>query len=135
MQKVKLKSNGKVFASIFAILLSFIGPAWATNPSFMLNNEKLRFGGGGQGQASYSYVNSINASGLLQQPFYRSTDAQSNPVWYKLTFSSNPLNMMIATGTGSAHWSGEQSQPVRQVILMDTMGCFSWTIWSLILQV
>jgi hypothetical protein len=46
---------------------------------------------------------SVNAWGLFVQPWYYS---QSASTWYKLTFSSYPLDTAVGIGYGSSHWSG-----------------------------
>jgi serine protease len=62
---------------------------------YPLNNLKLRFGTGSE--------NSVNAKGLLQQPFYKSS-VDNN--YYKLTYSSYPLDFAIGSGTGGPNWTG-----------------------------
>jgi len=56
----------------------------------VMDNTALRFGNGNQ--------HSINSVGLFEQPFYRSPDSGQ---YFKLTFSSFPLDMAIGTGTRS----------------------------------
>jgi hypothetical protein len=85
--------------------------AWATPASFMVNNEKLRFGGAGQASTTYSFVDSIADSGLLEQPFYKS----ANGNWYKLTYSSYPLNLAIGSGTNGPNWSTSTVQDVSSL--------------------
>ena len=68
----------------------------------MLNNEKLRFGGGGAGSSSFSYVDSVAVNSMLEQPFYKSSDNN----WYKLTYSTYGLNMTLGSGTSGSNWSG-----------------------------
>ena len=75
------------------------------NAIYHLNNERLRFGGNsncrtGCADAAFSVVNSITSGGNLLQPFYRSG---SN--WFKLTYSTYPLNIAIGTGSGG-NWTG-----------------------------
>ena len=55
----------------------------------VMDNTALRFGSGNQ--------HSINSVGLFEQPFYRS----SSGVYFKLTFSTFPLDMAIGTGNRS----------------------------------
>ena len=85
-----------VFISMSAVA------AVAAVPDIMLNNDKLRFGGGGAGTSSFTYVDSVATNGMLEQPFYKSSDGN----WYKLTFSTYALNMTLGSGTGGANWSG-----------------------------
>ncbi|WP_145943860.1 lectin-like domain-containing protein [Candidatus Rhodoluna planktonica] len=61
----------------------------------VLTNGAMRFGNGSQ--------SSIDGKGNFQQPFYWS--AASNQ-FFKLTYSSYPLDMAIGSGTQSQHWSG-----------------------------
>jgi hypothetical protein len=68
----------------------------------VLDNVALRFGSGNQ--------NSINAKGLFEQPFYRSI----NGVYFKLTYSSYPLDMAIGSGTGS-NWTGSNVQDLSSL--------------------
>jgi uncharacterized repeat protein (TIGR02543 family) len=66
--------------------------AEAPTSPIVLSNDMLRFGTG--------YENSINATGNLQQPFYR--DDLGN--WRKLTFSSYPLDFEIMEGGDGTNW-------------------------------
>jgi hypothetical protein len=66
-----------------------------STPICVFSNQNLRFGTGSE--------NSINNAGLFVQPWYYSYSGNS---WYKLTFSSYPLDTAIGTGFGSSHWSG-----------------------------
>lgn len=78
---------------------------------YMLDNNRLRFGGNtscSSGCTNFSTVNSINNGGNLLQPFYRSGDT-----WYKLTFSTFPLDMAIGTGSGS-NWTGSAVVDTQQ---------------------
>ncbi|MEI6363641.1 MAG: fibronectin type III domain-containing protein [Actinomycetes bacterium] len=56
------------------------------------DNGNLRFGTGSE--------NSVNTSGNLQQPWYKSNQ------YYKLTYSSYPLDLAVGTGTNGSNWSG-----------------------------
>ena len=76
--------------------------AFAVVPDVMLNNEKLRFGGGGQNSSSFSYEDSVAANAMLEQPFYKASSGN----WYKLTYSSYGLSMTLGSGTGGSNWSG-----------------------------
>ena len=87
--------------NILATLLIVFGFLPATNiaasaatPSFYaLDNGKIRFGTGSE--------NSVNATGQLQQPWYF-----NGSTWYKLTYSSYPLDMQISTGgDGTSNWN------------------------------
>lgn len=61
----------------------------------VLNNGKLRFGNGAQ--------DSVNGNGNLLQPFYYDP---GDTTWYKLTFSSLPLNNAVALGgSGADEWN------------------------------
>lgn len=105
------------FKSLTSVVLAFVTissffasvtPATASSPtcptSFcVLDNEILRFGSGNEGQPTYTpNENSINEVGLFNQPFYKSADGN----WYKLTFSSYPLDMAIGSGTVGSNWTG-----------------------------
>ena len=68
----------------------------------VLGNANLRFGHAGRSGDS-SQRNSITATGDLSQPFYYNSAAAT---WFKLTYSTYPLDMAIGTGTGSDHWTG-----------------------------
>jgi hypothetical protein len=56
----------------------------------VMDNTALRFGNGNQ--------HSISSEGLFEQPFYRSPISGE---YFKLTYSSYPLDMAIGTGTRS----------------------------------
>jgi len=64
----------------------------------------MHFGNGnGLSHTTYTpYENSINNIGLFNQPYYKS----ANGTWYKLTYSSYPLDMAIGSGTGGGNWTG-----------------------------
>jgi hypothetical protein len=96
---------------VFRVLASFLVAgflalsavaAFAVVPDIMVNNEKLRFGGGGADSSSFTYVDSVAANSMLEQPFYKSSDGN----WYKLTYSTYGLNMTLGSGTGGSNWSG-----------------------------
>lgn len=57
----------------------------------VLNNNRVRFGNGTE--------NSINQAGLVNQPWYFSSVANT---WKKLTYSSYPLNMAVSVGSAGA---------------------------------
>lgn len=87
--------------SLLASLLIVFGFLPATNiaaqaaaPAFYaLDNGRIRFGTG--------YEDSVNSTGQLQQPWYA-----SGSTWYKLTYSSYPLDMQVATGgVGTTNWN------------------------------
>ena len=65
----------------------------------VIANDYLRFGTGSE--------TSIQTSGNLAQPWYYQSGS-----WYKLTFSSYPLDMAVGTGTGSSLWHGTTVQDV-----------------------
>jgi hypothetical protein len=71
--------------------------------SMVLDNLALRFGNGTQ--------NSINTKGLFEQPFYRSASGS----YFKLTYSSYPLDMAIGSGTGSSNWTGSVVQDLDRI--------------------
>lgn len=72
-----------------------IGSFGCSMPICVLANSYMRFGTGSE--------TSVNAWGLFQQPWYYSSTAST---WYKLTFSSYPLDTAIGTGTSGPNWSG-----------------------------
>ena len=84
--------------SLIAICLAFsiLNPiqAQATTPTFYaFDNGKIRIGTGSE--------NSVNTNGTLQQPFYK-----SGSTYYKLTFSSFPLDIAIGIdGDGTNNWN------------------------------
>ncbi len=57
----------------------------------IINNNRIKFGNGSSGTGSYE--NSINSSGLLNQPFYYNGSS-----WRQLTFATYPLDMAVAAG-------------------------------------
>ena len=59
------------------------------------DNTALRFGNTNQ--------HSVNSVGLFEQPFYQSPLDQN---YYRLTFSTYPLDMAVGIGTGTGHWTG-----------------------------
>lgn len=94
-----------------ALLISAFGgiaPAKATSSTCpttycILDNGILHFGSGGHNNTTYTpNQNSVNSIGLFNQPFYKS----ANGKWYKLTYSSYPLDMAIGSGTGGPNWTG-----------------------------
>ena len=95
---------GGLFSSLFALAPVHVGVASATvtpcpTTTCVLDNGALRFGNGTD--------NSVNVYGNLQQPFYLSP-ADSN--YYKLTYSTYPLDMAVGSGTGGSNWSGATVQ-------------------------
>ena len=95
---------GGLFSSLFALAPINVGAVSASatpcpTSTCVLDNGALRFGNGSN--------NSVNEYGNLQQPFYRSP-ADSN--YYKLTYSSYPLDMAVGSGTGGSNWSGSTVQ-------------------------
>ena len=95
---------GGLFSSLFALAPINVGAVSASatpcpTSTCVLDNGALRFGNGSD--------NSVNEYGNLQQPFYRSP-ADSN--YYKLTYSSYPLDMAVGSGTGGTNWSGSTVQ-------------------------
>jgi len=68
----------------------------------VIANAYLRFGTGSE--------TSIQTSGNLAQPWYYQSGS-----WYKLTYSSNPLDMAVGTGTGSSLWHGTTVQDVSNL--------------------
>jgi hypothetical protein len=80
--------------------------ASATDATYVFDNGRLRFGGGGQGSATpASREASIDGFGNLKQPYYWSAAASR---WYKLTYSVYPLDLAVGSGTGGGNWSGAQ---------------------------
>ena len=72
-----------------------VGSMGCTAPACVFANSALRFGSGTE--------MSVNAWDLFVQPWYYSRSGNS---WYKLTFSSYPLDTAVGIGSGSSHWSG-----------------------------
>lgn len=109
MSKLTRYSHLLVSAIVGVSLLVGIAPAKATSSSCpttycVLDNDIMRFGSGGQGSNTYTpSQNSVNSSGLFNQPYYWSA---VDSVWYKLTYSSYPLDMAIGSGTGGSNWTG-----------------------------
>lgn len=73
-----------------------------TTNNLVFNNGNLRFGNGTQA--------SLNSNGLLEQPWYFDNTSvvsgQTRNAWYKLTYSSYPLNMEVgAGGDGTSSWN------------------------------
>ena len=102
--------------------------AAATTPAFqMFDNGKMRFGGnaGDNCYAGCTTVStpesSLSALGLLKQPFYYSSAASK---WFKLTYSTYPLNLAIGTGTGGTNWSGAHVADITSLtgLTTDTTG-------------
>jgi hypothetical protein len=58
----------------------------------ILNNGQRRIGNGGE--------NSINASGNMQQPFYK-----NGTTWVKLTYNTYPLDIRWGVGGTGANWN------------------------------
>jgi hypothetical protein len=83
--------------SLFNITQSIdvVGTNGCTASACVFANPWMRFGTGTQ--------TSINAQGLFLQPFYFSPLTNT---WYKLTYSSYPLDTAIGTGTTGPNWSG-----------------------------
>lgn len=109
MKKLTRISHLFIAALMGASLLVGITPAKATSSTCpttycVLDNGIMRFGSGGQASATYTpSQNSVDPSGLFNQPFYWSAQ---DSVWYKLTYSSYPLDMAIGSGTTGANWTG-----------------------------
>ncbi|MEY2900146.1 MAG: hypothetical protein RL247_312, partial [Actinomycetota bacterium] len=97
------------------------GSAHASVTDFMINNEVLRFGGGGHNQTSYSYVDSIADSGMPEQPFYKNASG----TWRKLTYSNIPLSMTLGSGTGGSNWSGSNVMTGTDYIGITTLSGLS----------
>lgn len=72
-----------------------VGSTGCTASACVFANPSLRFGTGSE--------NSVNNWGLFVQPWYYSYIANA---WYKLTFSSYPLDTAVGTGSGGPNWSG-----------------------------
>lgn len=109
MNKITRFSHLLVAALIGSSLLVGVTPAKATSTACpttycVLDNGIMRFGSDGEQSATYTpNENSVNTSGLFNQPFYWSA---LDSVWYKLTYSSYPLDMAIGSGTGGPNWTG-----------------------------
>lgn len=93
----------KLYLQIFWLLYIFstvtsidiVGTKGCTASACVFANSWLRFGTGSQ--------TSINSQGLFVQPFYFSQLANT---WYKLTYSTYPLDTAIGTGSTGPNWSG-----------------------------
>ena len=72
-----------------------IGSTGCTAPVCVFSNPYLRFGTG--------LETSVNNWGLFVQPWYFSRVANT---WYKLTYSSYPLDTAVGTGTTGTNWIG-----------------------------
>lgn len=77
-----------------ALSLSF-GTAVSATETKVINNSALRFGNGTE--------DSLTGDGLLKQPFYYSSGADT---FYKLTFGTYALDMAVGFGTGGSNWTG-----------------------------
>ncbi len=81
----------------------------------VLDNGRLRFGNGA--------VESVNIRGNLEQPFYYSVPASQ---WYKLTYSSYPLDNAIGiNGTDTNEWNNSGNvvdNPTLTDQVVDTSG-------------
>ena len=81
--------------SLTALLSLGISPAVASGPE-VIDNTAIRFGNGTE--------SSVDSYGLLKQPFYYSA---ADDRYYKLTYSTYPLDLAIGIGTGNtSHWDG-----------------------------
>jgi hypothetical protein len=77
----------------------------------MVDNGRLRFGGGGQESSTVPNPrDSVTGTGMFAQPFYWDEVRQR---WYKLTFSDYPLDIAVGAGAGNrkandsaGHWTG-----------------------------
>lgn len=66
--------------------------------NLVFNNGLLRFGNGSQA--------SLNSTGQLEQPWYFDNVTSGRNGWFKLTYSSYPLDMQIgAGGDGTSSWN------------------------------
>jgi hypothetical protein len=86
--------HGAGAIALFLCVLFGAGPASAQS-FYVFDNGNIRFGNG-------SNQNSINGSGNLLQPWYRGGDGN----FYKLTYSSYPLDIAFGAGSGGANWTG-----------------------------
>jgi predicted RNA-binding protein with TRAM domain len=71
--------------------------------SYWMNNDLMQFGvqTNAASNAQLSAKASVNQYGSLEQPFYYNGSA-----WYKLTYSSYPLDLAIGVGgTGTSEWN------------------------------
>ena len=85
-----------------------------STPICVFSNQNLRFGTGSE--------NSINNAGLFVQPWYYSYISNT---WYKLTFSTYPLDTAIGTGYGSSHWSGSSIVDLYSLIPTNIINDYS----------
>ncbi|MGA1475002.1 MAG: hypothetical protein ACO4AI_07525, partial [Prochlorothrix sp.] len=81
------------------------GSAGTVN-QLVFNNGYLAFGTGSHQQVSAANTSAVNPQGLLTQPNYFDNVTAGRNAYYKLTYSSNPLNLEIGTGTGGTRWNG-----------------------------
>ncbi|MEO8103155.1 MAG: Ig domain-containing protein, partial [Betaproteobacteria bacterium] len=83
------------FASV--MLFALLAAAWPVEAYESFQNGRLRFGTGTQA--------SVNSLGNLQQPFYYDS-VLAGGGWYKLTYSSYPLDNAIGVGgDGTSNWN------------------------------
>jgi len=89
-----IKRYGVGRCAVVAAVLS-LGMVNAASAYEVFDNGKLRFGTGSEA--------SVNANGNFQQPFYYDTTLSQ---WYKLTYSSYPLDNAIGIdGDGTNEWN------------------------------
>ena len=74
--------------------------------SYIFDNGKLRFGNGTE--------HSLNQYGNLLQPFYYSSQSDE---YYKLTYSTYPLDIAIGIGQNTDHWTG--STVIESPVIQD----------------
>lgn len=99
---IRMTSGGQVrTASVTGTSSIVATPCPTTYCSF--DNGALHFGNPNQGQTTYTVTqSSINSIGLFNQPYYKSpVDGK----WYKLTYSTYPLDMALGTGTSGTNWT------------------------------
>ncbi len=80
--------------SAFVSMALVIGQTSSATTIQVINNSALRFGNGTEA--------SITDRGLLKQPFYFSSSANT---FFPLTFSSNPLDFAFGYGTSGSNWT------------------------------
>ena len=87
------------------------GSTGSSDNDLVFDNGYLAFGAGSAGLATAVNTAAINSSGQLNQPnfFDQSPDGTGRKLWYKLSYSTYPLNFQIGAGTGGTNWTGNNT--------------------------
>ncbi|HEX4858920.1 MAG TPA: Ig domain-containing protein [Usitatibacteraceae bacterium] len=89
--------SGLSFVAASALWIAMLVASGPVSAYEAFQNGRLRFGTGAEA--------SVNAGGTLQQPFYYDS-VLGGGGWYKLTYSSYPLNIAIGVGgDGTSNWN------------------------------